>query len=173
MTSALTLALDVQQTTGQDEAVAKSRAGEGRNRIYERGQIKVEGSNKGEQEGQGRAFRSGKDNKVGEISTGSEEWGDGFFSFRTHHRIAQGAMDSVSHLIQPVGDPKDRTNIDKGKLKTKSSIDERNTKDIHDTDAQEPNKSSRWRSPEQGTDSNSVQGRPRGMASAELWLDRG
>lgn len=132
MPSVLTPALDDQQATGQDEARAKSRAWEGRNRTYEQSHIKVEGSDTVEQEGHGESFRSRKDNTVGELSDSLEveERGGSFFSFETHHLIARGTMESISHLIQPIGDPKDRTNLDKGEWEIKSSIDEQNTKEI-------------------------------------------
>lgn len=174
MSSPMAPALDVQQTTGQDKALAKIKAGEGRNPTYEKSQIKVEGSDTGQQEGQGRVLRSRKDNKVDESSSDSsqaEEGGDWVFSFETSHRIARGAMKSEPHPIQPVGDPEDRTNLDNGKWKTKSSIDEHNTKDIHHIDAQVLNKSSRWKSPKQGSDGSIARRRPPALVSAELRLD--
>lgn len=167
---------NVQQTTEQDDVLAKSKAEIPRGRqgqTYEQSRIKLEGSDTGEQEGRGGAFRNTKDNRISELSSGSsqtEEEGSERKYFSTRYRIARGAIKSISHLIQPVGDPKHRKTLDRGKWATKGLI-EGNTKNIHGIDTQEPDKSSRWRSPEQGSDGSIVRGRPPGVASAELRLD--
>lgn len=167
---------DVQQTTEQDDVLAKSKAEILRGKQgqkYEQSRIKLEGSNTGGREGRGGAFRSTKSNRTSELSSGSsqtEEEGSERKYFSTRYRIARGAIKSISHLIQPASDQKDRKNLDRGKWATKGST-EGNTKNIHGVDTQEPDKSSRWRSHEQGSDGSIVRDRPLRVASAELRLE--
>lgn len=157
---------DVQRTK-EDGAFVKSKADGEQGQTYERSGIKLEGSNTDQRENQ----RVIKDNKIGELSSGipqTEEEGSEGKSFERRHRIARGTMKSVSHLINPLGNLINPTNLDKSKwTAAKSSIDEGNTNTTHGTDTRELDRSNGWRGPD-GSGKIILRS---GVTSSELRLD--